>query len=454
MIVKQKKLFAIVSVLFILIATVGCSAQRPSPQNGAQAPSPQQTLSPVAPTLTPEPPAAKPQSEPEPVKPVMAAVEPSPQPQPKPQTQLQPQIPPQAIAETPVESPRDTKLLATYVPQYATGFSVEYYDGGAKVVTDAGGQRILLVPNSVTMPVGVKYDALLKGDVERAVALTAPQVGHFARLGIVKYLKGVTRAADRWFIPEVRTAMEKGYITNVGTDNEALVALDPQIVFYGAGPADVERAKVLRDARLLTVQFDDSKEPHFMGRAEWVSFVAAFFDKEQLARGIMAANVERVATVTEMVKKSNKSPNVLWFYYSSSGVNWNVYTGNDYIYTLVEAAGGNLLQPAGLTAANTSTAVKVQDENFLDLVQQADIIIFGMSAANYPRAKDLTFFNTAAIQFEHSPAFTNRNCWIVGNDWFQNTSDVVSIIENLASIFHPELRIPTTNQRLARFFFN
>lgn len=53
------------------------------------------------------------------------------------------------------------ELIETYVPEYAKGFSIEYYEGGAKIIdthieatasTAAAAQRILLLPTGATEP--------------------------------------------------------------------------------------------------------------------------------------------------------------------------------------------------------------------------------------------------------------------------------------------------------------
>ena len=337
-------------------------------------------------------------------------------------------------------------------PEHATGFSIEYLEGGAKILVDGGGQRILLLPEGVTAPADVSYDVEISGPVERAVALSTTQAGHFAKLGIVDKLKGVATAVDKWYIPEIKAAVEEGEIVNVGDDNEAIMALDPDVVFHGAAARDVERAALLKTAGLICVQFDDSKEDHYLGRGEWVKFVGAFFDQEVAAEQLVAANKQRVTAVTDQAANISERPQVLWFYYSSSGVNWNVYTDLDYVSTLVEAAGGTLLVPAGLTESNESTAVKVQDEDFLSLMLEADVIIFGRSLASYPDARDLTYFNNSAIDFSEAPAFQLGNCYTVASDWFQATADVAPIIESLAALLQPNTFSDLLVTKFTQFF--
>jgi len=337
-------------------------------------------------------------------------------------------------------------------PEYAIGFNIEYFADGAKILIDGAGQRVLLLPEGGTAPEGVSYDVEIAGPIERVVALSTTQAGHFAKLNIVEKLKGVATAADRWYIPEIKEAVENGKIVNVADDNEAIMALDPDLVLHGSAARDVERAELLKTAGLTCIQFDDSKEDHYLGRAEWLKFLGAFFDKEEEAEQLVAENKQRVIAVTNQTADIAERPQVLWFYYSSSGVNWNVYTELDYISTLVEAAGGDLLVPTGLSASNVSTAVKVQDEDFLSLILGADVIIFGRSLASYPTATDLTYFNNSAIDFSEAPAFQQGACYVVASDWFQATADVAPIIESLAALLQPEIFSDLSVTKFEKFF--
>lgn len=347
-------------------------------------------------------------------------------------------------------TPQTDRIIRRLEPKYATGFSIEYFQSGAKVLIDGGGQRILLLPSGVAAPTSAVYDAIITGPVQRAVALSTTQAGHFAQLGLLEQLKGVATAAEKWYIPAIKQAVESGATVNVGDDNEAVAALQPQIVFYGAAEKDAERAALLRQAGLTCVQFDDSKESHYLGRAEWLEFVAAFFNQEAKAQQLIAAGQQQIAAITSRLQAVEQRPKVLWFYYSSSGVNWNVYTNADYVSTLVSACGGSLLVPSGLTEANQSTAVKVQDEDFLGLLQQADVIIFGRSRASYPKAEDIAYFTTNTIDFTQAPAYAH-NCYVVASDWFQATSEVGPILTSLSAILHPEIFQGVTLDKLTSF---
>ncbi len=64
------------------------------------------------------------------------------------------------------------ELIETYVPEYAKGFSIEYYEGGAKIIdthieatasTAAAAQRILLLPDGAAEPLDAQWDAKIEG---------------------------------------------------------------------------------------------------------------------------------------------------------------------------------------------------------------------------------------------------------------------------------------------------
>ena len=92
------------------------------------------------------------------------------------------------------------ELIETYVPEYAKGFSIEYYEGGAKIIdthieatasTAAAAQRILLLPDGAAEPLDAQWDAKIEGEVTSVVTLASNHAGQFANLDAVDEVKGI-----------------------------------------------------------------------------------------------------------------------------------------------------------------------------------------------------------------------------------------------------------------------
>ena len=150
------------------------------------------------------------------------------------------------------------ELIETYVPEYAKGFSIEYYEGGAKIIdthieatasTAAAAQRILLLPTGATEPLNAQWDGKIEGEVTSVVTLASSHAGHFANLDAVDVVKGCSIKPESCYVNSLKTALENGSAVYVGTssslDQELIASLAPQVIFVGGMSSDVEVAQKL-----------------------------------------------------------------------------------------------------------------------------------------------------------------------------------------------------------------
>lgn len=339
-------------------------------------------------------------------------------------------------------------LVATYKPKYATGFSVEYYAGGAKIIatdikatasTGAYAQRVLLLPEGAAEPKDTEWDHKIDGNVERVVTLASSHAGHFSNLDSVSVIKGTSIKDTSCFIPALKTALENGEAQYVGSsskvDKELVASLQPQVVFVGGMQSDVDLASKLEESGIYCFYFGDFAETHYMGRAQWIELIGAFIGKEQQAQDFMKNNEAGINDIIRRTLKIEKKPSVLWFTHSSQAPHWNVRTSADYVNSIVSAVGGQMLFPEG----STKNSVSLSNEDFLPLMLKADRIVFGVSLNSYASAKDMTYFNKEGqIDFSQAPAFAADNCYVVGYDWAQDTANALSIISATAAALYPD----------------
>lgn len=251
------------------------------------------------------------------------------------------------------------ELVETYVPEYAKGFSIEYYEGGAKIIdthieatasTAAAAQRILLLPDGAAEPLEAKWDAKIEGPVTSVVTLASSHAGHFANLDAVDVVKGCSIKPESCYVDSLKNALENGSTVYVGTssslDQELIASLAPQVIFVGGMSSDVEVAQKLEESGLLCVYFGDFAEEDYMGRAQWIELIGAFVDKDQQARDFIRDNKTQVDEVLAKVESAEEHPAVLWYTHSSSAPHFNVRTDKDYVNSIVSAVGGQLLFPA------------------------------------------------------------------------------------------------------------
>ena len=209
--------------------------------------------------------------------------------------------------------------------------------------------------------------------------------------------------------------------------------------------SDVEVAQKLEESGLLCVYFGDFAEEDYMGRAQWIELIGAFVNKDQQARDFIRDNKAQVDEVLAKVQSAEEHPSVLWYTHSSSAPHFNVRTDEDYVNSIVSAAGGQLLFPQG----SEGNSVKLSNEDFLLLMNEADKIVMGVSLNSYQDAKDMTYFNKEGqVDFSSAPAFASRDCYVVGYDWAQDTANAAEMIRSMAACLYPDLfsDVPDTDK--------
>lgn len=339
------------------------------------------------------------------------------------------------------------RVERVYQPAYATGFQVTYYTDGARLVeTDIQGtsensgrqQKILVVPEGAQVPEGVDYDFMLEGYLTNAVTLGSAHPGHFATLGLIDCVKGTSIQADKCFIPALKEALENGSCVYVGSgdkmDQELIASLQPQIIFVGGMQRDLEFAQKMEESGLFCLYFGDYAESDYMGRAQWVELIGALTGQDEQAQAFIADCGVGIAEIVQRAAAIAEKPKVIWFTHSSQVPHWYLKGDTDYVGSIVNALGAELICPE--TETNSAT---LSNEAFVQALQEADKIVFGVSLNSYPDAEDITYFNKEEqVDFAQAPAYQNGDCYVVSNDWAQTTSDVLEIIKSVAICLYPE----------------
>lgn len=347
-------------------------------------------------------------------------------------------------------------LKEIYEPEYAEGFTIEYYYGGAKIIstsfsstseedqTNQRTQRILLLPEGAPKPVDAEWDKEIDGKVERVVTLASSHAGHFANLDAIDTIVGTSLSASSCEIPELKKALEEGAVQTLSSqkaedgtkyfDQEVVAALNPQVIFVGGMQADVTVAQKLEESGMTCVYIGDFAEKDYKGRAQWIELFGAFIDKEEQGNEFLKAGIKKAEEVIERAKTLEDKPKVLWF--NSSKAPWSVKTDKDYTASFIEDLGGTVLCPE-----TEDNAISLQSEEFLTYLQQADKILYGNSLKyiDFANGDDITTLNIdGQIDFSTTPAYQNGDCYVVSYDWAQDTANIGEIMESMAKMLYPD----------------
>ncbi|MXZ19435.1 MAG: ABC transporter substrate-binding protein [Caldilineaceae bacterium SB0665_bin_25] len=242
-----------------------------------------------------------------------------------------------------------------YFPQklsvaYASGFDVEYHSN-YKIVTVTnpwqGAQesfRYVLLQCGTPAPQGVE-GAVVEVPVTNIIAMSTTYLPTLEDLGLIDRLIGLD--SYMWTTnPAVRTRIESGDVAEIGggaaVNVELTLDLDPALVMtYGTGFADYDTHPVLLEAGIPVALNGDFVEQSPLGRAEWMKFIALFFNREADA----AAQFDTVAmeyhAVAELTATLTERPSVLIG--SVYNGTWYVSGGGSYMAKLLSDAGAAYL---------------------------------------------------------------------------------------------------------------
>ena len=242
-----------------------------------------------------------------------------------------------------------------YFPQkltveYASGFDVEYH-GNYKVITVAnpwqGAQesfRYVLVQCGTPAPQDVE-GTVIEVPVSNIIAMSTTYLPTLEDLGLIDRLIGLD--SYMWTTnTAVRARIAAGDIAEIGfgaaVNVELTLDLDPALVMtYGTGLADLDTHPVLLEAGIPVALNGDFVEQNPLGRAEWMKFIALFFNREADAAAqfdLIAAEYQAVAELTATLAER---PSVLLG--SVYNGTWYVAGGESYMAKMLVDAGAAYL---------------------------------------------------------------------------------------------------------------
>lgn len=243
-----------------------------------------------------------------------------------------------------------TAVPATPI-RYAENFTIEDH-GDHRVITVRNttreaerSYRYALVPSGVSDFKPEGFDAVIRTPVRRAVAMETVTIG---QLDALDRIDSLVAAATTDFITHdgVQRGLREGRIqplqTGPALDVERLLLLQPDLIVTSTiGDPGFDLPARLARTGLPVVIAADYMERHPLARAEWIKFIAAFYDLDEEAEAIfrtVEARYRRLASVGAAVEDR---PTVLCGA-PYSGV-WHVPGGDSYTAQLIEDAGGHYL---------------------------------------------------------------------------------------------------------------
>ena len=329
--------------------------------------------------------------------------------------------------------------------RHATAFKVDYKDGHKYLTVlhpwrDAEQHfEYILVQRDNQPPADVGEAQVIEVPVRNIASLAAT---HLAYLTELDDLDKLTAVANPEYVSsaKVQEGLGKGEIQAVGNgpdiNLEKLLSLNPDVVTTLAlGKSNKDDYSQLMAKGIKTVIFSDFMEETPLGRAEWIKFMALFFNQEEKAEEIFSAVEKRYEALCGKVIAISYSPSVLMGYEMNG--KWNMPGGKSYAAALVRDAGGLYLWADD----DTTGRIPLSFEAVLEKGAQASFWI--NQSLSWESIEDMN--NTdpryQAIKAYELNQIYNNNARLSpqgGNEY--NESGIVNpdrILADLISIFHP-----------------
>ena len=314
--------------------------------------------------------------------------------------------------------------------EYAENFSVDYYQGGYKLLSTKDGTRILTVPEGKEVPENLDEDIIvLKRPVNNIYLVSSSVMDIFSKLDALDTIRLSGQKKDNWYIEDARKAMEAGDILYAGKYNQP----DYELITSEGCSLAIENMMISHtpEVKEMLESFDipvvieySSYESHPLGRVEWVKFFGALVDKEEDAENIFNNQVQILQEVTAE-EKTGKT--VAFFYITSNGL-VQVRQSSDYIPKMIELAGGSYIFPDLSDPDNKRSTMNMQVEEFYDGAKDADYIIYNSTIdGEIKNVDDLLDKCPVLSDFK---AVKEGNVWCTTNDMYQQSMSIGYMIED------------------------
>lgn len=235
-------------------------------------------------------------------------------------------------------------------PSYAEGFKVRTI-GNAKLVEvtypfqgATSGYKYLLVPKGAKAPADDGDTRIIYTPVETIVCTSTTHIPLLDYLNETDRLVGFP-TTDYISSDSMRKRIDAGAVVDLGVDNglnvERLAGLNPDLVMGYTMSADYGQFKKIESLGIPVVINAEYLEQHPLGRAEWIKFMALFFQKEEMADSVFRVIERNYLEAQELVKAESQRPTVLTgIVYGDA---WFLPGGQNYAAKLFKDAGCHYL---------------------------------------------------------------------------------------------------------------
>jgi iron complex transport system substrate-binding protein len=300
--------------------------------------------------------------------------------------------------------------------------------------------RYALCPKGKEIPTEYSKYTVIDTPVERVICLSTTHVAMLSALGKESSIKALSSAA---FVSDtiIRKAIDAGQVVDIGYDQglnyEKIISLKPDVIFaYGVGEEAASSMVRLASLGQKVVFNAEYLERTALGKAEWIKFMAAFYDCEEQAVRKFDAIRDEYESLRNLVKSSDRHPKILcglpW-----QGI-WHIPGGETWMAAMIADAGGQYLWKDN----PSHESIPINIETIVHQGGTADFWINTGAARTLAEIRSVDERLPLIKPFQAGAVYNNdaRVGAGGGNDFFE--SGVVNphiILKDMIKIFHPDL---------------
>ena len=333
--------------------------------------------------------------------------------------------------------------LDTHVAvNYAQGFTIEELSDYTRLtvispwVKNSVYARFYLVKsNNIQTPAdGIKVLIPIK-------TIATASVTHYEFLNLLGELNTITGICQQNIIynPTIKAGVNKGGIVDLGDafhiNLEKVLELGPSALMMSGYNQNDPNAQRISQASVPVIYNNEWMETTLLGRAEWIKFVAAFYDKNQLADSIFGEIENRYNDIKHKAASIKDKPDIM------AGSNfrgtWYMPAGHSFMGQLFADAGTRYFYANDTTTGSLPLNVETVLKNF----SQTDVWL----NCNYSSISDLlkadskhALFNP--VKNNRGYNFNKRMLASGANDFWESAiARPDLILSDVIAILHPEI---------------
>jgi iron complex transport system substrate-binding protein len=217
-----------------------------------------------------------------------------------------------------IEVSHDTFIHTTL--KYAAGFKVSEKNGYKLVEVTypyqgaTSGYQYLLVPADREIPAHEPHVKIIRTPLQSVVCTSTTHIPLLDYLDKTETLTGFP-TTDYISSEKMRRRVDEGKVQELGKDSglnlELLAMLKPDMVMGYAMSSDYGQFKKIEELGIPVVINAEYLEKHPLGRAEWIKFMALFFNQEKTADSIFQIIEKNYLDTQALASSITERPTVL-----------------------------------------------------------------------------------------------------------------------------------------------